>query len=98
MLKKFLVQQMMDNRPEEYQQMRERYKESVIKVVQPMIPRQQNYFDCGLYLLTYVELFLQSPALLTLKVDTSQPDLIDWFPKRLIIQKRSAIKQLITQL
>ncbi|KAK9070300.1 hypothetical protein SSX86_010700 [Deinandra increscens subsp. villosa] len=60
------------------------------------LPQQQNLFDCGLFLLHYVELFLEQAPLQfnPFKISQSFSFLnVDWFPpaeaslKRLVIQK-----------
>ncbi|NXY74069.1 SENP7 protease, partial [Glareola pratincola] len=60
----------------------------------PRVPKQDNSSDCGVYLLQYVESFLQNPI-----VNFEQPLHLDnWFPRQLIRSKREEIRDLILQL
>ncbi|KAM7066828.1 sentrin-specific protease 7 isoform 5-T8 [Acridotheres tristis] len=60
----------------------------------PRVPKQDNSSDCGVYLLQYVESFLQNPI-----VNFEQPlHLENWFPRQLIRNKREEIRDLILQL
>ncbi|KAL7873348.1 hypothetical protein AOLI_G00124190 [Acnodon oligacanthus] len=58
------------------------------------VPQQHNNTDCGVYLLQYVESFLMSPP----QILHSAMDLSDWFPQKLVKQKRKKIKKLIFRL
>ncbi|RNA41042.1 sentrin-specific protease 7 isoform X4, partial [Brachionus plicatilis] len=58
------------------------------------VPLQTNYFDCGIYLLQYVESFFTKPVEklnIPINLDT-------WFPLSMIKSKRSSIKKLIIKL
>ncbi|NXX37728.1 SENP7 protease, partial [Tricholaema leucomelas] len=60
----------------------------------PTVPKQDNSSDCGVYLLQYVETFLENPI-----VNFEQPlNLEKWFPRQLIRSKREEIRDLILQL
>ncbi|XP_027750562.1 sentrin-specific protease 7 isoform X3 [Empidonax traillii] len=60
----------------------------------PRVPKQDNSSDCGVYLLQYVESFLQNPI-----VNFEEPlHLENWFPRQLIRSKREEIRDLILQL
>nr|XP_030136784.3 sentrin-specific protease 7 isoform X2 [Taeniopygia guttata] len=60
----------------------------------PRVPKQDNCSDCGVYLLQYVESFIQNPI-----VNFEQPlNLENWFPRQLIRNKREEIRDLILQL
>ncbi|NXG53521.1 SENP7 protease, partial [Psilopogon haemacephalus] len=60
----------------------------------PTVPKQDNSSDCGVYLLQYVESFLENPI-----VNFEQPlNLEKWFPRQLIRRKREEIRDLILQL
>ncbi|XP_050188966.1 sentrin-specific protease 7 isoform X3 [Myiozetetes cayanensis] len=60
----------------------------------PRVPKQDNSSDCGVYLLQYVESFLQNPI-----VNFEEPlHLENWFPRQLIRNKREEIRDLILQL
>lgn len=58
------------------------------------VPLQDNSSDCGLYLLQYVEAFLQNPVVhfeLPLRLEC-------WFPRQHVRQKREEIRELVLQL
>ncbi|XP_030643278.1 sentrin-specific protease 6 [Chanos chanos] len=57
----------------------------------PLVPQQDNFSDCGIYLLQYVESFLKKPP----HKFHSKMDLSNWFPKRTVKKKREEIKELI---
>ncbi|KAM9835753.1 sentrin-specific protease 7b isoform 2-T2 [Aulostomus maculatus] len=58
------------------------------------VPQQDNSSDCGLYLLQYVESFLQNPVVHF----TLPPHLENWFPQQHVRQKREDIRRLIMRL
>ncbi|XP_037552591.1 sentrin-specific protease 7b [Nematolebias whitei] len=58
------------------------------------VPQQDNSSDCGVYLLQYVESFLQNPVVhfdLPLRLES-------WFPRQQVRQKREEIRSLILRL
>ncbi|XP_069577356.1 sentrin-specific protease 7-like isoform X2 [Brachyistius frenatus] len=58
------------------------------------VPQQDNSSDCGVFLLQYVESFLQNPVVhfdLPLRLD-------GWFPRQQVRQKREEIRSLILKL
>uniref|UniRef100_A0A1A7XX70 EFR3 homolog Ba n=1 Tax=Iconisemion striatum TaxID=60296 RepID=A0A1A7XX70_9TELE len=58
------------------------------------VPQQDNSSDCGLYLLQYVESFLQNPVVhfdLPVRLES-------WFPRQRVRQKREEIRRLIMRL
>ncbi|XP_034035136.1 sentrin-specific protease 7 [Thalassophryne amazonica] len=58
------------------------------------VRQQDNGYDCGLYLLQYVESFLQNPV-----VHFGSPiDLQGWFLRKRVRQKRQKIRRLILQM
>ncbi|XP_065164510.1 uncharacterized protein [Atheta coriaria] len=61
----------------------------------PKIPQQNNYTDCGLYLLQYVEHFFKKPI-----TDYRIPiqGLKDWFDEIIVTRKREDIANLIKEL
>ncbi|XP_065685441.2 sentrin-specific protease 7 isoform X2 [Patagioenas fasciata] len=70
------------------------FNKSTMMDLYPRVPKQNNSSDCGVYLLQYVESFLQNPI-----VNFEQPlHLEDWFPRQLIRSKREEIRDLILQL
>ncbi|XP_026141659.1 sentrin-specific protease 6 isoform X2 [Carassius auratus] len=60
----------------------------------PIVPKQDNYTDCGIFLLQYVESFLKDPP----QTFHRNMDLNDWFSQRTVKKKRRQIKQLILKL
>jgi len=63
---------------------------------QPMVPKQSNWTDCGLYLLQYTELFSEDESYIL--NDTEDIDKTRWFPRGIITDKRDDIKRLIRDL
>ncbi|KAL4706533.1 hypothetical protein ACJJTC_015731 [Scirpophaga incertulas] len=61
----------------------------------PKIPQQNNFTDCGLYLLQYVEQFFKVPIL-----DYSLPikQLTNWFDEIVVTRKREEISNLLKSL
>nr|XP_032510951.1 uncharacterized protein LOC116765553 isoform X5 [Danaus plexippus plexippus] len=61
----------------------------------PKIPQQNNFTDCGLYLLQYVEHFFKDPI-----VDYSLPikQLANWFDEIVVTRKREEISILLKNL
>ncbi|CAK1553593.1 unnamed protein product [Leptosia nina] len=61
----------------------------------PKIPQQNNFTDCGLYLLQYVEQFFKDPVL-----DYSLPikQLTNWFDEIVVTRKREEISNLLKSL
>ncbi|XP_046886299.1 sentrin-specific protease 7b [Hypomesus transpacificus] len=58
------------------------------------VPLQDNSSDCGLYLLQYVESFLQNPV-----VHFDLPVRLEhWFPRQRVWRKREEIRRLVMQL
>lgn len=61
----------------------------------PRTPQQGNYSDCGVYLLQYVESFLESPPRVGEPVCQERSN---WFPETRVAHKRTAIRDLILEL
>ncbi|KAK6187615.1 hypothetical protein SNE40_005598 [Patella caerulea] len=61
----------------------------------PKVPQQNNYSDCGIYVLQYVESFFQSPIM-----DFTVPmkGLDYWFHSEVCARKREEIKSLVLKL
>ncbi|XP_041710284.1 sentrin-specific protease 6 [Coregonus clupeaformis] len=60
----------------------------------PQVPQQDNYSDCGVYLLQYVESFFQNPP-----QDFESPmDLKEWFPLMRVKRKRADIRKLVLKI
>lgn len=45
--------------------------ESKMKAYYPKVPNQNNTYDCGIYLLTYAELFFNNPDYILSQLDKS---------------------------
>ncbi|CAI9757007.1 unnamed protein product [Fraxinus pennsylvanica] len=72
-----------------------------LKFISLELPQQQNSFDCGLFLLHYVELFLEEvPADFNIHKITSLSNFLtaDWFPPGEASIKRAHIERLIYDL
>lgn len=57
---------------------------------QLLVPRQTNLSDCGVFQQEYVEKFQENPSFVQKDIDVSVNKL-DWFPKKLIEEKRKAM-------
>ncbi|XP_051725153.1 sentrin-specific protease 6 isoform X2 [Ctenopharyngodon idella] len=66
----------------------------VMKGWNPLVPQQDNYTDCGIYVLQYVESFLKDPP----QTFHNNMDLNGWFSQRTVKRKRRQIKRLILRL
>eukprot|EP00741_Cyanophora_paradoxa_P007991 tig00001234_g7730.t1 len=64
------------------------------------VPKQDNFTDCGVFVLEYIERFLQEPLVPTLRGKNGTLALRkeDWFTVEDIMRKRSAIQALIVKL
>ncbi|XP_028846303.1 sentrin-specific protease 6 isoform X2 [Denticeps clupeoides] len=60
----------------------------------PSVPQQDNFSDCGVYLLQYVESFFESP----LQSFLAPMDLSHWFPQKVVKKKRYEIRKLILKM
>jgi hypothetical protein len=69
-----------------------------VRIYYPIVPSQTNFYDCGIYLLMYAQLFLHDPEYLYTKATQDNPDLKEWFNYDLIKDKRKEIKELIKQM
>ena len=56
------------------------------------VTEQDNYYDCGLYLLQYVELFLKDPVAV---LSSETNDFKRWIDRRIMHDKRSKIREVI---
>ncbi|XP_061785904.1 sentrin-specific protease 6 isoform X2 [Nerophis lumbriciformis] len=67
------------------------FGKDVMKGSSPRVPQQDNFSDCGVYILQYVESFFQNPiASFHLPIN-----LLDWFPQQRMKTKREEIRSLI---
>ncbi|XP_018569684.1 uncharacterized protein LOC108909755 isoform X2 [Anoplophora glabripennis] len=71
------------------------YNKDVIKGASPKVPQQNNFTDCGLYLLQYVEQFFTDPI-----KDYHIPilQIKNWFEEIIVTKKREDIANLIKDL
>ncbi|KAK7877092.1 hypothetical protein WMY93_032201 [Mugilogobius chulae] len=70
------------------------FNKDVMKGSSPRVPQQDNFSDCGVYVLQYVESFFQNPI-----PSFHLPlNLSDWFPPQRMKTKREEIKELILKL
>ncbi|CAL8312214.1 unnamed protein product [Lota lota] len=70
------------------------FGKEVMKGSSPRVPQQDNFSDCGVYVLQYVESFFQNPILsfhLPVTLD-------DWFPQQRMKTKREEIRELILRI
>ncbi|XP_076011175.1 sentrin-specific protease 6 isoform X2 [Genypterus blacodes] len=70
------------------------FGKDVMKGSSPRVPQQDNFSDCGVYILQYVESFFENPIpSFHLPVSLS-----DWFPHQRMKTKREEIKELILKI
>ncbi|XP_062266950.1 sentrin-specific protease 6 isoform X3 [Platichthys flesus] len=70
------------------------FGKDVMRGSSPRVPQQDNFSDCGVYILQYVESFFQNPIpSFHLPVNLS-----DWFQQQRMKTKRKEIKELILQI
>ncbi|XP_062857945.1 sentrin-specific protease 6 isoform X2 [Trichomycterus rosablanca] len=70
------------------------FGKDVVKGSSPRVPQQDNFSDCGVYVLQYVESFFENP----LPSFHLPMNLLDWFPQQRMKTKRDEIKDLILKL
>ncbi|XP_077594185.1 sentrin-specific protease 6-like isoform X2 [Stigmatopora nigra] len=70
------------------------FDKNVIKGSSPRVPQQDNFSDCGIYVLQYVESFFENP------IGSFRPplNLYEWFPQQRVKSKRQEIASLILRL
>nr|XP_016853834.1 PREDICTED: sentrin-specific protease 6 isoform X4 [Anolis carolinensis] len=70
------------------------FSKDVMKGSNPKVPQQNNFSDCGVYVLQYVESFFETPI-----VSFELPmNLTDWFPRPRMKTKREEIRKIILKL
>uniref|UniRef100_A0A7M4FZX8 Sentrin-specific protease 6 n=1 Tax=Crocodylus porosus TaxID=8502 RepID=A0A7M4FZX8_CROPO len=70
------------------------FSKDVMKGSNPKVPQQNNFSDCGVYVLQYVESFFENPIL-----NFELPmNLMDWFPRPRMKTKREEIRNIILKL
>lgn len=70
------------------------FGKEVMRGSSPRVPQQDNFSDCGVYVLQYVESFFENP----LPSFHLPINLLDWFPQQRMKTKRDEIKDLILKL
>ncbi|XP_024146835.1 sentrin-specific protease 6 isoform X3 [Oryzias melastigma] len=70
------------------------FSKEVMKGSSPRVPQQDNFSDCGVYVLQYVESFFENP----LPSFHLPMNLSEWFPQQRMKTKREEIKELILTL
>ncbi|XP_072534750.1 sentrin-specific protease 6 isoform X2 [Salminus brasiliensis] len=70
------------------------FGKEVMKGSSPRVPQQDNFSDCGVYVLQYVESFFENP----LPSFHLPMNLLDWFPQQRMKTKRDEIKELILKI
>ncbi|KAK9411371.1 sentrin-specific protease 6 [Crotalus adamanteus] len=73
---------------------RRSFSRDVMKGSNPKVPQQNNFSDCGVYVLQYVESFFETP-ILSFELPMN---LTDWFPRPRMKTKREEIKNIILNL
>lgn len=70
------------------------FSKDVMRGSNPKVPQQNNFSDCGVYILQYVESFFENPIL-----NFELPmNLVNWFPPPRMKTKREEIRNIILQL
>ncbi|XP_039981154.1 sentrin-specific protease 6 isoform X2 [Xiphias gladius] len=70
------------------------FGKDVMRGSSPRVPQQDNFSDCGVYILQYVESFFENPIpTFHLPVNLSE-----WFPQQRMKTKREEIKELILKI
>ncbi|KAM6433482.1 sentrin-specific protease 6 [Rhynochetos jubatus] len=70
------------------------FSKDVMKGSNPKVPQQNNFSDCGVYILQYVESFFENP-ILSFELPMN---LTDWFPRPRMKTKREEIRRIILKL
>ncbi|XP_036438246.1 sentrin-specific protease 6 isoform X1 [Colossoma macropomum] len=73
---------------------RRSFGKDVMKGSSPRVPQQDNFSDCGVYVLQYVESFFENP----IPSFHLPMTLLDWFPQQRMKTKRDEIKELILKI
>uniref|UniRef100_A0A8C8U6A1 SUMO/sentrin specific peptidase 6 n=1 Tax=Peromyscus maniculatus bairdii TaxID=230844 RepID=A0A8C8U6A1_PERMB len=70
------------------------FSKDVMRGSNPKVPQQNNFSDCGVYILQYVESFFENPIL-----NFELPmNLVNWFPPPRMKTKREEIRNIILKL
>ncbi|XP_066403502.1 sentrin-specific protease 6 isoform X1 [Molothrus aeneus] len=70
------------------------FSKDVMKGSNPKVPQQNNFSDCGVYILQYVESFFENP-ILSFELPMN---LTEWFPRPRMKTKREEIRKIILTL
>ncbi|XP_029984460.1 sentrin-specific protease 6 isoform X2 [Sphaeramia orbicularis] len=70
------------------------FGKDVMKGSSPRVPQQDNFSDCGVYVLQYVESFFENP----IPSFHLPMNLSDWFPQQRMKTKREEIRELILKI
>lgn len=70
------------------------FTKDMIKGSNPRVPQQDNFSDCGVYVLQYVESFFENP----IPSFELPMNLMDWFPQQQVKKKREEIRNVILKL
>ncbi|KAM4771435.1 sentrin-specific protease 6 isoform 2-T2 [Rhinophrynus dorsalis] len=70
------------------------FSKEFMKGSNPRVPQQNNFSDCGVYILQYVESFFENP----IQSFDLPMNLTDWFPQQRMKTKREEIRNLILEL
>ncbi|XP_043926037.1 sentrin-specific protease 6 isoform X2 [Protopterus annectens] len=70
------------------------FSKEVMKGSNPRVPQQDNFSDCGVYVLQYVESFFEYP----IPSFELPMNLTNWFPQQRVKKKREEIRDLILKL
>ncbi|XP_075058749.1 sentrin-specific protease 6 isoform X3 [Mixophyes fleayi] len=70
------------------------FSKTVMKGSNPRVPQQNNFSDCGVFILQYVESFFENP----IESFDLPMNLMDWFPQERMKTKREEIRNLILTL
>ncbi|XP_059842598.1 sentrin-specific protease 6 isoform X4 [Hypanus sabinus] len=70
------------------------FTKDMIRGSNPRVPQQDNFSDCGVYVLQYVESFFENP----IPSFELPMNLTDWFPQQQVKKKREEIRNVILKL
>ena len=79
----------------EKRQASENFNMNSLRELFPKVPMQQNYYDCGLFVLEYIERFLINPDKVLKTIENDSCSLTSWFDAASLNTKRAKIKQII---
>lgn len=72
-------------------------KGKLIKSYSPNVSKQTNIYDCGIYMLTYAELFVHNPTFFFRNAENGNVDnaLNEWFNREFVEDKRRVIQEMM---